>query len=188
MKLEDVAGYSSASAKVGNVDKENYIGVDNLLSGKRGKIDSQYVPEKGHLVKYEENDTLIGNIRPYLRKIWFATKTGGASPDILVIKPKTQEIEPRFLYHVLSSEEFCEYNSKKSRGSKMPRGDKLSILKYNFALPSLARQQQIVETLDRFGHLCHDLRAGLPAEIEKRQKQYEYYRDKLLTFPEKTAE
>lgn len=49
-------------------------------------------------------------------------------------------------------------------------------------LPSIAEQQKIVEILDRFDALCNDLTNGLPAEIEARQKQYEYYRDKLLSF------
>lgn len=52
-------------------------------------------------------------------------------------------------------------------------------------LPSIEEQNRIVEILDRFNTLCNDLSAGLPAEIEARQKQYEYYRDKLLTFKEK---
>lgn len=51
-------------------------------------------------------------------------------------------------------------------------------------LPPLAEQQRIVATLDRFDALCNDLTSGLPAEIEARKKQYEYYRDKLLTFKE----
>ncbi|MEE0108792.1 MAG: restriction endonuclease subunit S, partial [Merdibacter sp.] len=49
-------------------------------------------------------------------------------------------------------------------------------------LPSLEEQQRIVDILDRFDKLCNDISEGLPAEIEARQKQYEYYRDKLLTF------
>lgn len=49
-------------------------------------------------------------------------------------------------------------------------------------VPSLAEQQRIVGILDRFDTLCNDLTSGLPAEIEARQKQYEYYRDKLLSF------
>lgn len=47
---------------------------------------------------------------------------------------------------------------------------------------SLKAQQRIVDILDRFDTLCNDISTGLPAEIDKRQKQYEYYRDKLLTF------
>ena len=49
-------------------------------------------------------------------------------------------------------------------------------------LPSLEDQGKIVSILDRFDILCNDLSSGLPAEIEARQKQYEYYRDKVLSF------
>ena len=49
-------------------------------------------------------------------------------------------------------------------------------------LPSLEEQERIVNILDRFDSLCNDISSGLPAEIEARQKQYEYYRDKLLSF------
>ncbi|NLC45404.1 MAG: restriction endonuclease subunit S, partial [Clostridiales bacterium] len=54
-------------------------------------------------------------------------------------------------------------------------------------VPPLAEQARIVAILDRFDALCNDITIGLPAEIEARQKQYEYYRDKLLTFKEVTA-
>ena len=66
----------------------------------------------------------------------------------------------------------------------MPRGDKVAIMKYRFMLPSIEKQRHIVSILDRFDALCNDLSSGLPAEIAARQKQYEYYRDKLLTFKE----
>lgn len=54
-----------------------------------------------------------------------------------------------------------------------------------FPIPPLEEQERIVSILDRFDALCNDLTSGLPAEIEARKKQYEYYRDKLLTFQEK---
>ena len=56
--------------------------------------------------------------------------------------------------------------------------------KIKVPVPSLEQQQRIVGILDRFDTLCNDITSGLPAEIEMRQKQYEYYRDKLLTFKE----
>ena len=59
------------------------------------------------------------------------------------------------------------------------------IRKFEIPLPPLKEQQRIVDILDRFDRLCNDLSEGLPAEIEARKKQYEYYRDKLLTFKEK---
>lgn len=64
----------------------------------------------------------------------------------------------------------------------MPRGNKDEILKYTFVLPVKEKQKEIIAILDRFDALCNDLSEGLPAEIEARQKQYEYYRDKLLQF------
>lgn len=64
----------------------------------------------------------------------------------------------------------------------MPRGNKDEILKYTFVLPVKEKQKEIIAILDRFDVLCNDLSKGLPAEIEARQKQYEYYRDKLLQF------
>jgi type I restriction enzyme S subunit len=61
------------------------------------------------------------------------------------------------------------------------------IKRFVISLPSLKEQARIVTILDRFDTLTDDISEGLPAEIEARRKQYEYYRDKLLTFKEKTA-
>lgn len=67
----------------------------------------------------------------------------------------------------------------------MPRGNKKAILKYTFPLPPLEEQQRVVDILGKFDALVNDISQGLPAEIEARRKQYEYYRDKLLTFKKK---
>ena len=64
----------------------------------------------------------------------------------------------------------------------MPRGNKDAIMEYILYIPSLEEQSRIVSILDRFDSLCNDITSGLPAEIEARKKQYEYYRDKLLDF------
>ena len=78
---------------------------------------------------------------------------------------------------------FRSYNELLSR-KQGARGDLNSslILSLPIPLPSLEEQHRIVSILDRFDALCNDLTSGLPAEIAARQKQYEYYRDKLLTF------
>ena len=65
--------------------------------------------------------------------------------------------------------------------TNLKKGDILTVI---VPVISLAEQQRIVDILDRFDTLCNDISSGLPAEIEMRQKQYEYYRDKLLTFKE----
>lgn len=74
-----------------------------------------------------------------------------------------------------------------STGGTIARLYNDNILEATIPVPSLANQQKIVNILDRFDALTNDLTAGLPAEIEKRRQQYEYYRDKLLTFKRKAA-
>ena len=74
-----------------------------------------------------------------------------------------------------------------ARGSTLKTITKEEFTKFLIPVPPLAEQERIVAILDRFDALCNDLSSGLPAEIEARRKQYEYYRDKLLTFKEKTA-
>lgn len=69
-----------------------------------------------------------------------------------------------------------------SEGGTIPRLYNDNILKTKIAIPPLAEQERIVKILDKFDKLCNDLTSGLPAEIAARKKQYEYYRDKLLTF------
>ena len=69
-------------------------------------------------------------------------------------------------------------------GGAQPKLNQKNLNKIEIPLPPLDEQKRIVAILDRFDTLCNDISAGLPAEIEARQKQYEYYRDKLLTFKE----
>lgn len=86
-------------------------------------------------------------------------------------------------YFFFRIDEWCKNNLNTSSFASVDI-DKLKKLK--FPIPSLEEQQRIVSILDRFDKLCNDVSEGLPAEINARQKQYEYYRDKLLTFKEKT--
>ena len=181
-KLIDVAIYAKSRISTDKLDKENYIGVENLLQNKLGKTSSNYVPTEGSFIEYLPNDILIGNIRPYLRKIWLADKTGGTNGDVLVIRLTDENILPRYLYHILANEHFFEYNVKYSKGAKMPRGDKAAILQYEFDVPPLEEQHRIVSILDKFETLTDSITEGLPLAIEQSQKRYEYYRELLLNF------
>lgn len=92
-----------------------------------------------------------------------------------------KEINPYYLYYFLQTQyENLRYISS---GDGNRGGLNLKMLStYMVPSPPLEEQQRIVDILDRFDKLCNDISEGLPAEIEARQKQYEYYRDKLLTF------
>ena len=182
-KLSEVAKYSKDRISFEYLNEKNYVGVENLLKNRLGKIDSSNVPTEGTSIKFNIGDVLIGNIRPYLRKIWLADVEGGTNGDVLAIKVKDKnKVSSKYLYQILSDEKFFDYNIKYSKGAKMPRGDKEKIMEYKIPLPPLPVQEYIVSILDKFDALVNDLSQGLPKEIELRQKQYEYYREKLLNF------
>ena len=183
--LNEICYYSNTRIDAEELNEENYVGVDNLLQNKQGKTNSNCVPEKGKLCEFLKDDILIGNIRPYLKKIWKADITGGTNGDVLVIRINEDykdKLTAGFLYYLLASDEFFAYNTQYSKGAKMPRGSKLAVMKYKVVIPPLEEQNRIVEILDKFDKLVNDISEGLPAEIKMRRQQYEYYRNRLLTF------
>ena len=183
VKLGAVARYSKARIEAMKLTSENYVGVDNLLQDRNGKTVATYLPEQGSFTGYDQDDILIGNIRPYLKKIWYANQSGGTNGDVLVIQNLFPScLESQYLYYVLSDDRFFSYDMQYAKGSKMPRGDKAAIMQYSFILPSLSEQERIVSILDNFNTLTNSLSEGLPKEIELRQKQYEYWREQLLNF------
>ena len=99
--------------------------------------------------------------------------------------PHSGMIVNRYLYHVLSSK--SQEIFQLAGGGAQPNLSSEQMKKMLIPVPSLEEQMRIVAILDRFDTLCKDLTIGLPAEIEARKKQYEYYRDKLLTFKEASA-
>ena len=106
---------------------------------------------------------------------------------VIKYRPKDGRLNSSYLKYILLSEEFQNKLLKTSTGGTV-KGIKGSRLhKLTIPVPSIEKQQQIVVILDRFDKLCNDISEGLPAEIEARQKQYEYYRDKLLTFKERSV-
>jgi restriction modification system DNA specificity domain protein len=107
-----------------------------------------------------------------------------AGGDIVVMKHKQN---PKYLAYALATTNAQMQKSKGKVKSKVVHSSVPAIKEIVIPIPSLEEQQRIVDILDRFDKLCNDLSEGLPAEIAARQKQYEYYRDKLLTFKEKKA-
>lgn len=87
-------------------------------------------------------------------------------------------VNPKFVYYYLQTQKLEKLN----KAGGVPSLTQSVLNKVKIPLPPLEEQQRIVDILDRFDKLCNDISEGLPAEIDARQKQYEYYRDKLLTF------
>ena len=103
--------------------------------------------------------------------------------DLLCIQ-KSKEFNSRFLYHYFLSTEFRKYLENITHNATIAHYTISQIENTPVPLPPLDVQNRIVNVLDNFEKICSDLNIDLPAEIEARQKQYEYYRDKLLTFAE----
>ena len=101
---------------------------------------------------------------------------------VIKYRPKNEALNSSYLKYVMLGEEFQRKLMSAATGGTVKgiKGSKLH--KLTIPVPPIEEQQRIVSILDRFDKLCNDISEGLPAEIEARQKQYEYYRDKLLTF------
>lgn len=181
--LSEVAHYAKERISVSKLNEKTYVSVENLLQNKAGKTIANSIPTKGDVIAFDYGNILIGNIRPYLRKIWIADCNGGTNGDVLVVQINDKkQVAPEYLYYMLSSEQFFLYDIQNSKGAKMPRGDKEAVLKYRVPVPPLEVQHEIVRILDNFTALAAELAVELTAELTARKKQYEYYRDSLFKF------
>ena len=94
---------------------------------------------------------------------------------------------PKYIAYFFQTDDFAKQKRKYASGVKVVRVSSDNLAKIVIPIPSMEEQERIVSILDRFEALTTDLQSGLPAEIEARRKQYEYYREKLLTFKRKSA-
>ena len=95
------------------------------------------------------------------------------------------EVLPRYMFHILTSGMFSQHLEREIKSTTINNINNQIMQSLVLPIPPISVQQEIVDILDKFYTLTADLTAGLPAEIEARRKQYEYYRDKLLTFKKK---
>lgn len=181
--LGDVARYSPRKVSAEDLNSTTFVGVDNLVSQKRGRIDATHAPNTSTLTAYYPGNILIGNIRPYLKKVWLADRSGGCSGDVLAIEINEQYsklFEPQYLYYVLSSDSFFRFNQQNARGAKMPRGDKSAILRYRVPIPPLELQYATVEVMSRLTALEHKLESKLSSETSLRSTQHTFLKNAIL--------
>ena len=175
MILADIAEYVTDKISSNDVSLNNYVTTDSLLQNKRGRECAQNLPPMPcALIHFQPKDILIANIRPYLKKIWFADIEGGCSSDVLVFRAKEGHF-PNFLYATLMQDAFYDYVMKGVKGSKMPRGDKEQIMRYKMPTFSSDEEQNI-------GKIVVDIEKKLQLSraindnLEKMAKQlYDYW-------------
>ena len=129
-----------------------------------------------------ENLTDVGKAVVYLGKN--QAVTGGHAT---IFKPSNQILGKYFAYFT-QTEIFASQKRKYAKGTKVIDVSATDMSKIIVPIPPLKEQERIVAILDKFDTLVNDISSGLPAEIDERQKQYEYYRDNLLAFKNINAE
>ena len=163
--LADICEYAKGKVDVTILSDDTYISTENMIPNKGGITSASSLPAIAQTQAFLAGDVLVSNIRPYFKKIWFAEYDGGCSNDVLVFRAKNG-VNKRFLYYVLADDTFFDYSMATSKGTKMPRGDKVAIMKYE--VPAFSYEEQgkiagILEALDR--------EIQLNAEINKNLEQ-----------------
>lgn len=144
--LNDIAYFVNEKINIEELNDLNYISTENMLPDRGGITKSSGLPNANYTQCFSEGDILLSNIRPYFKKIWYATFNGGCSNDVLVLRAKSN-VCSKFLYYVLSDDKFFEYDTATSKGTKMPRGDKVAIMKYGVPQYDLPTQEKIARVL-----------------------------------------
>ena len=145
--LSDICDYGKEKIDVALLDEDTYISTENLKPNKGGIASSSSLPTVARTQAFFTGDVLVSNIRPYFKKIWYAEFNGGCSNDVLVFRAKNGVCK-RFLYYVLADDSFFDYSTATSKGTKMPRGDKIAIMKYKVPNFSYELQKKIAGILD----------------------------------------
>ena len=150
-----------------------------------------YVDEETHTTflrrsMLEENDILITIAGATIGKCTIVPKEilpANTNQALAIIRLAKGNC-PKYVMYLLQSDLMKQYMQKNIKGSAQPNLNLKQLNDFIIPLPSLNVQERLARVLDNFEAICTDLNIGLPAEIEARQKQYEYYRDLLLTFAE----
>ena len=121
---------------------DRYISTEHILQNFEGVEPSTSMPANLSAIRFFQNDILMANIRPYLKKIWLSDRNGGASSDVIVFHI-TVKSDPAFLYYELTNGQFIRYVMESIQGSKMPRGNKQAMQAFKMSIAPLSEQEQI---------------------------------------------
>ena len=164
-KLSDICVFRKGKVDVSKLTLKTYISTENMLPNKGGVTEASSLPTAQLTQEYKKGDVLVSNIRPYFKKIWRAKNDGGCSNDVLVFQGNSN-IDGDFLYYILANDDFFAYSMATSKGTKMPRGDKISIMQYEVPVFDVDTQRKIANVLR-----CLDEKIELNSAINNNLKQ-----------------
>lgn len=144
--LSDICSFRKGKISVDGLNRSTYISTENMLPNKCGITEASSLPTVQLTQEYKKGDVLVSNIRPYFKKIWKAKYDGGCSNDVLVFAANSNT-DKDFLYYILANDDFFAYSMATSKGTKMPRGDKTSIMQYEVPVMDIELQRRIASIL-----------------------------------------
>lgn len=134
--LADICSYGKGKINTSELTLENYISTENMNKEKSGISHAANIASTNQVPKFSVGQTLISNIRPYFKKIWLASFSGGRSNDVLGFQAN-DAVANEYLFSLLYQDSFFDYMTATSKGTKMPRGDKVAIMSWSVAIPPL---------------------------------------------------
>ena len=146
MKISNVANIVNTKIDASILTAHTYISTECMLPNCGGIENCSSIPN-GKVTSFDKNDILLSNIRPYFKKLWFSTRSGGCSNDVICLRITNGECLPKYLYYALCTDEFIDTFSASSKGTKMPRGDKNALLTYEIPDRNIENQLHIVDIL-----------------------------------------
>ena len=130
--LRDICYQVTDHVDYGNANQETYVSTESLMQNKGGRQLASSLPTAGKITRYKAGDTLISNIRPYFKKIWYAPFEGTCSGDVIVFRANDPSNAP-YLHACLRQDSFFDYVMQGAKGTKMPRGDKKQMMEFKVA-------------------------------------------------------
>ena len=130
--LRDICYQVTDHVDYSNANQETYVSTESLMQNKGGRQLASSLPTAGKITRYKAGDTLISNIRPYFKKIWYAPFEGTCSGDVIVFRANDPSNAP-YLHACLRQDSFFDYVMQGAKGTKMPRGDKKQMMEFKVA-------------------------------------------------------
>ena len=151
--LSEICSYVTDKMPFSDIGSSIYLSTENILPNKQGVSSFGTTKLSDRLTHFQAEDVLVSNIRPYFKKMWFATSEGGCNADVLCFRAS----DKRYTYilkSIMYQDGFFDYIMSGAKGTKMPRGDKKHIMQYQ--IPCFSN-----ERLKKFN--------ALASSIEKKQ-------------------
>lgn len=140
-ELHELAEFSKNKKQIFELNCQSYFSTENMLPGKAGAVAAASLPTMPKATACSPGDILVSNIRPYFKKIVYCSTKCGCSSDVLCIHPK-EEVYSTWLFCSLYEDDFFDYVTAGSKGTKMPRGDKAHIMRYSIAVPARTKLEE----------------------------------------------